>query len=506
MPRKRACDCCNVRKVKCDCGLPCKPCQKASLECSYLKTRRRSGPKQLRSTTLEAIKLSQDGELSSCTPAMSPLLSDRKLVPVILFSSSNSLQAIPAASMVQNFEPRIRLEALKHYVDIYRKRLYSVWPIIDLTDMYTKIDYDYQDGRFYSLICAVCAATMAQLNLLPLPDGISHELLAQESIRAKAIVGYTEDASVNDILVPFFLHSYYMSVKRDKTSFLYLREAIAMVHVLRLHLEDTYAEMQYAEEQKMRMLYFCLLVTERGNAMQHELPVTLEDSIKPPSFDMNAVDADFFLGFINLVKIFRSLDRTMLDKWKRPESVIYSREFLRTQQRRLDEIMKINSLELGNDTQKVDILVTQRWMQALTWQLLVVHGPLDEDSSPNTMTLTFPADIVRNLLTSTINIAPQYFEAHGPGMKAKLLDISGALADIIILLPNQQNISLVTYWQSLLHHFSTFIFSLNSSDPVIKDQFTGKLSIALNFLRSIPRSIEEDKSEVVCDGDGRVLV
>ncbi|KAK9320856.1 hypothetical protein V1517DRAFT_194619 [Lipomyces orientalis] len=504
MPRKRACDCCNVRKVKCDGGLPCKPCLKATLECSYLKIPLRSGPKQLRSTTLQAIKLSQDGELPSSILALSPLLSERQMGPV-LFSSSNShpLHTVPATSTFQTFEPRIRLEALKPYIHIYWKRLYSVWPIIDLTDMYTKIDYDYQDGQFYSLICAVCAATMAQLNLPPLPDGISSELLAQESTRVKAIVGYTEEANVNDILVPFFLHVYYMNVRRDKTSFLYLREAIATVHVLRLHLEETYAEMPYVEEQKMRMLYYFLLVTERGNAMQHELPVTLEDTIKPPSFDLNAVDADFFLGFINLVKIFRSLDRTMLDKWKRPEAVIYSREFLRIQHLRVDEIMKINSLELGNDTQKVDILVTQRWMQALTWQLLVVHGPLAEDSSPNTMTLTFPADIVRNLLNSTINIAPQNFEAHGPGMKAKLLEISGALADIIILLPNQQNLSLVSYWQSLLHHFSGFIFSLNSSDPVIKDKFTGKLSIALNLFRSIPRVIEENKPEAVCDEDGR---
>ncbi|KAK9482666.1 hypothetical protein V1527DRAFT_475727 [Lipomyces starkeyi] len=503
MPRKRACDGCNVRKVKCDGTHPCQACQKASIQCSYLKIWRRSGPQKLRSTTLQTIKLSQkqDAELLSFLPATSPLLSEGLLVsPIVPSSNSQPVHTMPTTSMVPTFEPRIPLEALRPYVHIYRERLHIVWPIIDLTEMYTLMDCNCQDWQFYSLICAVCAVTMAQLKLPLSPDGISHEMLVHESTRAKAIAGYTEETNINDILVPFFLHSYYMNVKRDKTSSRYLREAIAAVHVLRLHLEETYAEMPFEEEQRTRMLYSVMLVTERGHAIQHELPVILEDTIRPPTVDINESDEDFLLGFINLVKIFRSPDRMMFDKWKRPESVIYSRAFLRQQLRRLDEIMKINSLALTNDIQKVDILVTQRWMQALTWHLLVIYGPLDEDSSTNDMSLTCPADIVRSLLTSTVNIAPECFEAHGPGMKTKLFDISGALADIILLLPNQQQGHLVTYWQSLLHQFSTFIFSLNSPDPVIIDQITGKLSIALNVPSSIPRAIEEDKPESLCEG------
>ncbi|KAK9489497.1 hypothetical protein V1508DRAFT_427877 [Lipomyces doorenjongii] len=509
MPRKRACDGCNVRKVKCDGTHPCQPCQKASIECSYLKIWRRSGPQKLRSATLQTIKLSQkqDAELLLFIPATSPLLSER--LPVSSEAPSSNSQPVhtmPTNSMVPTFEPRIPLKALRPYVHIYRKRLYVVWPIIDLTEMYTLMDCNCQDWQFYSLICAVCAVTMAQFKLPASSDGFSHETLVHESTRAKAIVGYTEETNINDILVPFFLHSYYMNVKRDKTSSRYLREAIAAVHVLRLHLEETYKEMPYEEEQRMRMLYSFMLVTERGHAMQHELPVILEDTIKPPTVNMNESDADFLLGFINLVKIFRSPDRMMFDKWKRPESVIYSRAFLRQQQRRLDEIMKINSLTLTNDIQKVDILVTQRWMQALTWHLSVIYGPLDEASSTNNMSLTCPADIVRTLLASTADIAPECFEAHGPGMKTKLLDISGALADIILLLPNQQHGHLVTYWQSLLHQFSTFVYSLNSPDPITIDKITRKLSNALNVLSIIPRAIEEDKPEDICEREVKRIV
>ncbi|KAK9360826.1 hypothetical protein V1504DRAFT_482858 [Lipomyces starkeyi] len=91
---------------------------------------------------------------------------------------------------------------------------------------------------------------MAQLKLPLSPDGISHEMLVHESKRRQL------RAIPNDILVPFFLHSYYMNVKRDKTSSRYLREAIAAVLVLRLHLEETYGEMPFEEEQHEDVVFF----------------------------------------------------------------------------------------------------------------------------------------------------------------------------------------------------------------------------------------------------------
>ncbi|KAF2478833.1 fungal-specific transcription factor domain-containing protein [Neohortaea acidophila] len=46
---RRACDCCRKRKVKCDGGNPCTPCQKAMLPCAYLQPPKKKGPKGLRS-------------------------------------------------------------------------------------------------------------------------------------------------------------------------------------------------------------------------------------------------------------------------------------------------------------------------------------------------------------------------------------------------------------------------------------------------------------------------
>ncbi|KAK9360825.1 hypothetical protein V1504DRAFT_453381 [Lipomyces starkeyi] len=131
------------RKVKCDGTHPCQPCQKASIQCSYLKIWRRSGLQKLRSTTLQTIKLSQkqDAELLSFLPATSPLLSEGLLVsPIVQSSNSQPVHTMPTTSMVPTFEPIIPLEALRPYVHIYRKRLHIVWPIIDLTEMYTLMD------------------------------------------------------------------------------------------------------------------------------------------------------------------------------------------------------------------------------------------------------------------------------------------------------------------------------------------------------------------------------
>lgn len=46
---KQACDCCRVRRVKCDGKGPCGRCIQRDLNCTYLQTLRKRGPKSIRS-------------------------------------------------------------------------------------------------------------------------------------------------------------------------------------------------------------------------------------------------------------------------------------------------------------------------------------------------------------------------------------------------------------------------------------------------------------------------
>lgn len=64
--KTRACDACSVRKTKCDDTRPCRHCVNNNLECTELRQRKKSGPKNLRKKTIDSIQsISKDSTSKS---------------------------------------------------------------------------------------------------------------------------------------------------------------------------------------------------------------------------------------------------------------------------------------------------------------------------------------------------------------------------------------------------------------------------------------------------------
>lgn len=64
--KTRACDACSVRKTKCDDSRPCRHCVNNNLECTELRQRKKSGPKNLRKKTIASIQsISKDSTSQS---------------------------------------------------------------------------------------------------------------------------------------------------------------------------------------------------------------------------------------------------------------------------------------------------------------------------------------------------------------------------------------------------------------------------------------------------------
>lgn len=64
--KTRACDACSVRKTKCDESRPCRHCVNNNLECTELRQRKKSGPKNLRQKTIDSIQsISKDATSQS---------------------------------------------------------------------------------------------------------------------------------------------------------------------------------------------------------------------------------------------------------------------------------------------------------------------------------------------------------------------------------------------------------------------------------------------------------
>lgn len=68
---KQACDCCRVRRVKCDGEKPCNRCLQHDLKCTYLQPLRKRGPKNIRSRSLKKIAETQTfSENNNCMTAL----------------------------------------------------------------------------------------------------------------------------------------------------------------------------------------------------------------------------------------------------------------------------------------------------------------------------------------------------------------------------------------------------------------------------------------------------
>ena len=274
MPGKRACDACNVRKIKCDRQQPCQQCNKNHIDCTYLKVHRKSGPRGLRSSIIKVKQIQQ----------------------------SLSQDAIEYAQKVVADTKRIPLKVLRICVEIYSKRLYGIWPLISKQDLFTKFEADQDNVELYTLVVALCAATLSDLQLEITDDSVNKPLsaamLAAEAVRARSTFYYMENVNLNSILTSYFLHMYYgRQENRDRTAIVYIREAITFAHLNGLHTEAAYANHSINDQQTMRKLYFLLFMTERYLCINCGLPVVLEP-IKLPSTEYED-QPDAVSGFLN---------------------------------------------------------------------------------------------------------------------------------------------------------------------------------------------------------------
>ncbi|KAK9478016.1 hypothetical protein V1514DRAFT_331988 [Lipomyces japonicus] len=471
----RACDGCYVRKIRCDGeneNSSCGPCQRAKISCTYTHVRKIGGPRRPKQKTLKAI-----ADTSRAITVVSP-------PPSLLLSSSSSSSS--SSSTI------IDLEQLKPIIDAYGEKLKLVWPVVDITMLYARLSDPYPTNEIYALVTAIAAATISQLHL-PESAPVTANHLVSEVMRAKALMPVV---TVNTILTSYFLHTYFSNERNNSSAFMSLREAVSGLHALGLHREDTYLMMTPGQEQRMRKLYYMMIVTERGYSLQYEMPVILEPSIGLPSLDgiQDQNERVFMTGFLNLIHLFLKPDKNTIDTWKRPDHAC-----MENIQRTVEQVMQINPLLLAHESQKVDIFVTQRWMQILTWQLAVLKGN-------GNVSIDFPASAVKNIMEIGMTVDIEAFEAHGPEMKFKLYEISSALADVVLCSPqaSHDRNPIISTSRDLLHHFILFISSLKSTEPRARDRIFGKLLKAVNshsvsndFLLAYDECYENNHRETV---------
>lgn len=242
------CDSCFVRRVKCDRCLPCLACLTRSQKCTYVRVRKRPGPKGPRSATNRKIE-------------------EIQRVPQAAVNMATALQSPRALC---SSDSRISITNYCTVLDIFQAHLYDIWPIVDAGDLKLQLGGDKTiDPSSHALAAALCAATLAQTRLWltqdPCPEGLvvtAHEF-AKECLRVRLEHGYNQAPSLQALVTSIFLHMYYANQDQVTPATISLREAITyadLMHLCRHVPPDATESKQWQLELRC---YWVLFITER---------------------------------------------------------------------------------------------------------------------------------------------------------------------------------------------------------------------------------------------------
>lgn len=301
----------------------------------------------------------------------------------------------------------------------------------------------------YALGCAVCAAISRRINFvtsdkpIKIPNSHQPNYFAAEVLRIRYLNNHRDKPCEETLLSCFFLYCYYgISDGGIPSAISYLREAISIAQILRLHDINTYTDMGEQEVHRMRKVYYMLLITERYMCIEDKLPIVLEPTIPYPTLE-NEEYPTILEGFMELVRVFSSPNRKFFDNISIDlhtsslanifEQLLQgSDDSLSTQLiiKIQDRLQAVNIKHYMSEIQQVNVLLSQHWMKCLAWHISKKQRLLtDKMTSENCLSIQFPIKIARDFLSFTEHLPLFAFELNGRGARLKLLEIADSLAE-----------------------------------------------------------------------------
>ncbi|KAL2784593.1 hypothetical protein BJX66DRAFT_84391 [Aspergillus keveii] len=438
MPKPPPCDACALRRVKCDGCNPCTWCLKHDQPCTYLRVRKRRGPKGPRPSTI--IRVTEQRTLS-------PRMDEASFTSAPISSTMNT-PATP--STVSGYTSRIPLSQYFTYLDMYQSKLYAIWPVVAAEHLKARLcDETHIEPDVHALAAALSAATILQLRLLDAESDSSSaaatsEAFVRECLRHRNTLTSSNTISTNLLLISLFLHMYYANTGQIHAATFALRDAITYVHLLRLDDEDTLDSLPVEEREVGIRIFWVLFVTERTFCSTHGIPILLQkiSYLPDPTQEMNNGICSI-TGFCCLVRLFTLAEALLPSKTKtieRPQEkgelqLLY--QDITSNSDAIEQGQRQDSSSLSMVTlQEVDIQTTRAWLQSLLWQRALSNFLLDSHAREAQFTPEFPLTLAKGLLGFLSKIPLESIRPHAYAMEVKLTQVAHTLLDIIMIVPS----------------------------------------------------------------------
>ena len=426
------CDTCVLRRVKCDTERPCPECRKRGLECTSLRARKKRGPKGPREATSASVRALISNLTETPDRRQLSLSAERGE------GANHQSRTSPSPTSCAATEPSVAsrqlpLSAYRQFIEIFRARLYPIWPVLSPDRLLSNMESDETDFETHSLAAALCAATISQLRLAEHTDSrdsVSSLAFALDAEQLRTQYDYRENGGLPSLLTAFFLHMYYANANKLRTAALFLREAITCAQTMRLGLSDTLIARESREQTLRLRIYWLLFISEkylrspplieiitvelmgmcRTFAAQNGLPPILQpiEAMPPYEDDPSGADLHAFASLTQLFSFVRSPMQVAPGHQLEPEGT----ELAAVQ----DGLASDENDAALNDTQRVDLCVTRQWIRTLTWEHMTRHFRMSSHPRNPAFSLVLPVQIGRELLSFFTTVDPSHIRSHGYGM------------------------------------------------------------------------------------------
>ncbi|KAJ5624643.1 hypothetical protein N7510_000952 [Penicillium lagena] len=319
---------------------------------------------------------------------------------------------------------RISVTTYCTVLDVFQRRLYDIWPIIDVEDLKSQLRDRINDHTPHALAAALCAATLAQIRLWLTPNpchediSVTAEDFAKECLRIRLEHSYHQEPSLQALVTSIFLHMYYANRGQITPATISLREAITYADLMHLcHTPPSNAAQSKQWQLELRC-YWILFVTERTFCIQHDLPITLHRTPSLPVIERNTSHGNLYTGFCTLVQLFLHVQRPLVLPATGRRAIeapdVYSKDSILDIQRRIP--VRIPRIELTSELQYVDILTTSAWVRSLLWQYSASRFMLSSSTSIEPLSFDYPLSIAKDYLECLSHVSIESMRSHGYGM------------------------------------------------------------------------------------------
>jgi len=325
--------------------------------------------------------------------------------------------------LTDNTPQRLTGDRFLPYVQLFFGHMFPVMPVLD-RNLYLNprlyADTNALGYDQYCFLCALCAATIVQLDAAASQHSRSKPLddvFAEECLRERKSFDFIEPTTLS-CMTSFFLFAYYGNHENHGKAWFYLQEAVTFSQMLNMDDEDTYDRLEPVESQWRRRLYWLLFVTERAYAVQRRKHVRLDVSVNLPAV-FDSEDPHLLNGFVGLAQLFSAVDDNFVSAWRgsRRQSLC-DEAWLAKTQRSLDAA--VSAMEGIDETQSLDIRITREWLHVLAWQMGVSNGLIWGRGEAG-MRLDYPIELARKVVNVTESANPVSLDSHGIGMVGGML-------------------------------------------------------------------------------------